>query len=370
MSKNVDVIPFTELVERVGEIARERAEIGPKLRGFVNDVYLREIGRKWDWNFLLVGSTITVNSSYTTGTLTANTGGTQVVFSTDVTLSQLYSQSQLKITGNDYIYKCTYESTTSLTIQPPISGNLNYSNAGYTLFFPCYALASDFDRFPKNGGFVNYNGGVPKTIAESPYQEWQGNYSPQPSDTPERVRIYGTNTAGNQIIELNPAPKSTKSYPYNYFIGLKPMRQTTSGLIGNVAANGTTVVGDSNTRFTEATTGFYFRIDNFGKGNDSEWYRIISIANDSTMTLQTAFGISGATSAAYTISAAPQMPVLLHPAIMYGAVLQATLDQDDPLFQSYNMKLAEVLSDGKRLYVSRVYNQDIHHLGEEYLYRR
>ena len=369
MSKNIDVIAFTELVERTGEIARERPDTQPKLRGFVNDVYLREIARKWDWNFLLVGSTITVNSSYTAGTLTANTGGTQVVFSSDVTLTALFSQSQLKITGNDYIYRCTFESSTSLTIQPPISGNLNYSNSPYTLFFPYYALASDFDRFPKNGGFVNYNGGVPSSIQESPYQEWLANFSPQTSDTPERVRIYGTNTAGNQILEINPPPKLTKSYLYNYFISLDPMRQTTAGLIGSVNAQGTSVTGDSNCRFTEATTGDYFRIDAFGKGNDSEWYRIINIVNNSTMTLQTAFGLSGATSASYTICSAPQMPVKLHPAILYGAVLQTVTDQDDPLFTAYNLKLAEVLSDGKRLYVSRVYNQDIHHLGEQYLYR-
>ena len=64
------------------------------------------------------------------------------------------------------------------------------------------------------------------------------------------------------------------------------------------------------------------------------------------------------------------MPVKLHAAILYGAVLQCVTDQDDSLYQAYNVKLAEVLSDGKRLYVSRVYNQDIHHLGEDYLYRR
>jgi len=370
MSKNIDVIPFTELVERTGEIARERADTQPKLRGSVNDVYLREIGRKWDWNFLLVGSTLTTNSSYTTGTLTANTGGTQIIFSSDVFLTPLYSQSQLKITGNDYIYKCTYESSTSLTIQPPISGNLNYTNSPYTLWFPCYPLSLDFDRFPKNGGFVNYNGGVPKTIQETPYQEWIGNYVPCPSDTPERVRIYGMNTAGNQILEVNPPPKSTKSYLYNYFQSLEPMRQTTAGVVVSILAQGTSVIGDANCKFTEATTGDYFRIDAFGKGNDSEWYRIISIQNNSTMTLQTAFGLSGATSASYTICSAPQMPVKLHPAILYGAILQTVIDQEDLMYQAYNLKLAEVLSDGKRLYVSRVYNQDIHHLGEDYLYRR
>jgi len=370
MSKNTDVIPFTELVERTSEIARERADTQPKIRGYVNDVYTREIGRKWDWNFLLVNSTITVNSSYTAGTLTANTGGTQVVFSTDVSLTQDYTGSQLKITGNDYIYNCTYQSATSLTIQPPISGSQNYSNAGYTLFFPYYALAQDFDRFPKNGGLINYIGGVQNIIAETPFQEWAPNYSPQPSDMIERMRLYGVNTAGAQMIEVNPAPKGTKSYMYNYFQSLKPMSETTAGLIGSIGAGGTSVVGNSDTLFLSANTGDYLRIDALGKGNDSSWYRIINIANNSTLTIQTAFAATGITSANYTICSAPQMPVKMHAAILYGAVLQCVTDQDDPLTQAYNMKLAEVLSDGKRLYVSRVYNQNIHHLGEDYLYRR
>jgi len=370
MSKNVDVIPFTELVERASEISRERADTQPKMRGFVNDVYLREIARKWDWNFLLVSSTITVTPSYSTGTVSANTGATSVVFSSDVTLDASYTGSQLRLTGNDYIYNCVYQSATSLTIQPPISGNLNYSNASYTLYFPFYALPQDFDRFPKNGGFANYIGGVQKVIQETPFQEWGANYSAQPSDTPQRVRIIGTNTAGNQILEINPPPRQAKSYLTNYFQTLEPMRETSAGLIGNINASGTAVTGDSNTLFTEATTGDYLRITALGKGNDSLWYRIISIQNNSTLTLQTAFAGTGITSANYVICSAPQMPVKLHSAILYGSVLQTVLDQDDPLYAAYNIKLAEVLSDGKRLYVSRVYNQDIHTLAEDWLYRR
>lgn len=369
MSKNIDAIPFTELVERTSEIARERADVQPKLRGYVNDVYLREIARKWDWNFLLVGSTITTIPAYNTGTLSANTGATTVVFSGSA-LDPSFTGSQLQITGNDVVYNCVYQSTTSLTIQPPISGNLNYSNSGFNLFFPFYPLPQDFDRFPKNGGFANWIGGNQKVIQETPFQEWGINYSSNPSDTPERIRIIGMNTAGNQILEINPPPKTAKSYLNNYFQSLDVMSETTSGLIGNITSGGTNVIGDTNCRFMEATTGDYFRIDALGKGNDSLWYRIISIQNDSALTLQTAFATTGITSANYVICSAPQIPIKLHPAILYGAVLQCTVDQTDPMFQSYNMKLAEVLSDGKRIYVSRVYNQDIHSLAEDWLYRR
>lgn len=369
MSKNIDQIPFTELVERASEIARERADTRAKIRGYVNDIYTREIGRKWDWNFLLVGSTITTRERYNTGTVTANTGATTVVFSSDVSLDQTYTNSQLSISGNDVVYNTIYQSATSLTIQPPISGNVNVQDSSYNLFFPYYSLPSNFDRFPKNGGLGNYIGGKQKVIQETPFQEWGGNYSATPTDTIERMRIIGTDTAGNQLLEVNPPPLNAKSYLNNYFQSLSPMSETTAGLIGNISSGGTSVQGDTDCRFLEATTGDYLRIDAFGKSNDSTWYRIIAINNNSSLTLQNAFATSGVTSANYVICSAPQMPVKLHAGILYGSVLQCVTDQDDPLYLAYNMKLAEVLSDSKRLYVSRVYNQEIHSIAEEYLYR-
>ena len=369
MSKNIDVIPFTELVERTSEIARERADIAPKIRGYVNDVYTREIGRKWDWNFLLVGSTITTRQRYNTGTVSANTGDTTVVFSTNVALDATYTGAQLFITGQDYVYNVVFQSATSLTIQPPLSGNVNASQASYNLFFPYYALPSDFDRFPKNGGIANYIGGVQKVIQETPFQEWGSNYSATPTDTIDRMRIIGADTAGNQLLEVNPPPLNSKSYLNNYIQSLLPMSENTSGLIRSISAGATDVVGDASTEFSTMTTGDYLRIDALGKGNDSTWYRILAINGNSGLTLQTAFANTAITSANYVICSAPQMPVKLHAGILYGSVLQAVTDQDDPVYAAYNLKLAEVLSDSKRLYVSRIYNQDIHSLGEEYLYR-
>ena len=110
-------------------------------------------------------------------------------------------------------------------------------------------------------------------------------------------------------------------------------------------------------------------MDAFGRSDNSEWYRISTITNDSTMTIATAFGLSGATSAGYTISAVPQMPTSIHPAILYGTIGQVNADQDDPMAMSYIQKYAQVLSDGKRVYKSRMYQQDISTIAEDYRYR-
>ncbi len=373
MARNISEIPYTELVERVSELARERVDARSKVRGIVNDIYTRELPRKFDWTFFMAQSTITVQGQYNTGTITTTTGSTTVTFSSDTVLTQSNNLWWIKIQGGDYVYQFTFTQTTGGTLNVPFGGTVNITNGSYTLFQPYYSLATNFDRFPKNGGLINFAGGTERIIPELAYQDWATYYTPTPTQNASYCRLYGVDTAGNTLLELTPPPQTALSYRYDYFIKPKVMLENTSGLIGNVSNNGTNVIGDTNCQFTQATTGDYLRIDALGKVSDSSWYRIIAIANDSNLTLQTAFSNTGAaavTSANYTISAAPQIPYKMHPAILYGSILQLTLDQNDPMVQSYNTKLAEVLSDGKRLYVSRIYSQDIHHLGEEWMYRR
>lgn len=373
MAKNISEIPFTEICERTQELGRERVDNMSKIRGIVNDFYVREFPRKFDWNFFMAQSTITTKAQYTTGSLSANTGSTAVTFSSDAALTIDNTFWQLKVSGNDYVYQFTYGSSTSGTLNIPLSGTVNALNSSYNLFQPYYSLASNFDRFPKNGGLILYQGGNEQIIPELAYQDWPIYYTPSPTTLAAYCRLYGTDTAGNTLLEINPPPADPISYRYDYFIKPSVMYQLTSGLIGSVGNGASQVIGDTNTQFTRANTGDYFRVDALGTSADSEWYRIIAIANDSTLTLQTAFkntGNAAVTSANYTICPAPSMPYKMHPAILYGSILQLAVDQNDPMVQAYNTKFAEVLSDGKRLYVSRIYNQQIHSMAEQYLYRR
>jgi len=369
MAKNISDIPFTEIVERAIELGRVREEVRGKVRGIVNDIYVRDIPQKEDWSFLISRSTITANAEYSTGNATATTGGTTVTFDSTATMESSFTGRRIKISGNDYVYDVTFQHTTALTISPPLSGTENVSGVSYSLFRSTYPLASDFDRFPKNGGLHKFSGGSKSVIPEKGYDYYTANFSSTPTDNPEFCIMFGTDTANNRLVEVVPPLKSAISLEYDYIHKLNPLRETTAGFIGSVSASGTAVTGDSNTLFTEARTGDYFRINAFGQGANSEWYRIISITNRSTMTLATAFGLSGATSAGYTICSAPQIPTAIQPALLYGTIAQVGADQNDPMAIVYNTKYAQVLSDGKRVYKSRLYQQDIATIAEDFRYR-
>lgn len=371
MAKNIVEIPITEIVERVKLLGRSGNNTNQKIRGLVQDIYLREIPSKFDWNFLLVSSGLTTIEKYATGTVSVNTGSNTVVFSSDAVITAGMVGRKFNVTGDGGLYEITsMSSTTSGLISPSYQSTQNATSQSYIIFQPNYALAKDFDRFPKPGGIYRQIGGEKKVLEEVQYRPYLDTFRNTPS-TPESCRLVGNDTTGNQLVELVPPPSIAENWGYDYFKQLRPLSETTSGTISSISASATSVTGNSTTRFTEATTGDWFRIDALGTGQDSQWYRIIAIAHDSALTLATAFANTAITSLAnYTISRAPEMPVRLHIALLYGGLRGLELDQTDENFAFYHTQYAQVMSDSKKIYVSRPYNQEITGIHEDFLYRR
>lgn len=369
MSKNISELPYTEIVERAIELGRIREEVRGKVRGLVNDLYVRDIPQKEDWSFLFARSSLTTIVSFNSGNATIQPGSSIVTFSSDVTTTSSMTGRKIKFSGNDYVYDVVSMSgNTGLVIGPSFGGQDVLSSVSYDIFQTTYPLSLDFDRFPKNGGLHRFSGGGKQVIPEKGYDYYLSNFSSVPNDTQTFCIIFGADTAGNRQVELQPPPKSQTSIEYDYVKRLNPLRETTAGS-ATVSAQGTTVTGHENSLFTEARTGDYFRINAFGKSANSEWFKIIAIPNNTTLTLALAFGLSGATSAGYTISSVPQFPSAIQPALLYGAIAQIDADQDDPMATIYFQKYAQVLSDGKRVYKSRLYQQDIATIAEDYRYR-
>ena len=369
MSKNLTEMPFTELVERAVQIARLEQN-DARVRGAVNDVYVREIPRKEDWSFLIVSSALTCTDEFTTGTASADTQGSIFTLSSDAAIDGTFTGRKIKFSTNPNVYAITSaNSTTGGTLTPPVSGTSNIRTVAYSIFKDTYSLPSDFDRFPKNGGLLLYEGGRMTPIPESALQNYYSDYTPSPTK-PAKCRLVQVGTDSIQQVELTPPPNDPYVLGYEYLRKLVPLRETTAGFAA-IAAGGTAVSGSGGTtRFTEATSGWYFRIDAFGTGEDSEWYRVASVVHNSSLTLATAFGLSGATSAGYTLCAAPQMPAKVHAAILYGAVVNLMADQNDPTAQMYQGKFGEVITEARRSYKTRVYSQPIETVFEDIEYRR
>ena len=341
------------------------------MRGAVNDVYVREIPRKEDWSFLIASSAITCVAEYKVGNAVAiNTQATTFTLSSDTAIDGTFVGRKIKFASNNNVYEiATVIGTTGGTISPPLSGSVNLQSVGYSIFAPIYALPADFDRFPKNGGLLQYVGGAITTIPEVAVQEYYRDYTPSPG-TPAKCRLLRTGTALHEQVELTPPPRNADVLGYEYLQELVPLRETTAGVV-TIYAGSTVVVGSAGgSRFTEAGTGWYLRIDAFGTGEDSEWYRIVAIAHNSSMTLATAFGLSGAVSAGYTLSAVPRMPVKVQPAILYGAVVNLMADQNDPTAKLYQDKFTEVITESRKLYRTRIYSQTIDTVMEDWDYRR
>lgn len=368
MAKNIAEIPYTEIVERTMALGRVPDNTISKVRGIVQDVYVREVQTKYDWNYLIAESSITTTAQYNAGNITINTGATAATFSSDSVLDASFTGRRIKIFGNDAVYGVSFSNTTAATLAPSFQGIANVSAASYAIYQPFYALATDFDRFLTDGGIDKWQAGKREAIKETSYPEFALKRSATPS-TPEVLRFIGMDTAGNSVIELAPPPRDSRNYAYSYIRKLSPLMDTTAGTV-TISAKAQTVTGDTSCRFTEATTGDWLRIDSFGKGQDSSWYRIIAIAHDSSLTLQSLFANSGVTNASYTIARAPEMPARMQPAVLYGTLRNILLDQSDENALYYNIKMAEVLSDGKRIYVNRPFSQDIHSIAEDYNYRR
>lgn len=375
MSKTTVETPYTELVERTMSLGRVNANAIEKVRGIIQDIYIRDIPTKWDWNFLFVSSSIVTIGEYRTGNASVNTGNRIVTFSTDTVLIDSMNGRKIKFSGNEVVYDVTsFAGVNSLQILPEFQGATNLSNGSFTIFQPTYALASDFDRFPKDGGIYKWSGGAKEILQEEPYQEYAENFSSNPS-VPDKVRIIGLDTAGNTLVEFRPAPKDSRVYSYDYITRLQPMQETSTNLVQGISARGTAVSLIGTTQFAEITTDTktinYFRVDALGKGQDSQWYPIISYTGNSSLTLRTAFANTAvASSANYTISQIPRMPAMLHPAILYGSLAHIMADQNDPNAELYLQRYVQVINDAKRIYVSRTYSQDIHGIQEDWEYRR
>ena len=370
MSKTIRELPATELIERAQTTAR-LASTNDEARawGALNDVYLQELPAQADWTFLLASSAIVAIPKYTTGTVSVNTGATAATFSAAASLPANLDQGRIRFNDNANVYAFTRTGATGGTISPTLSGDVNVSAGAYTLYMPTYALAADFDRFPKNGGLQVWQGAKPTAVPEVPLQEYYADFTASPS-VPQKCRLIAPDTAGVLRVELGPPPDKAYLFPYDYFYTPPPLRESTGG-VATVTAGATGATFQSTPRLGVVTSGWYFRLDANGTGADSEWYRIQAVSEaQSSVTFLNTFAGSAANSANYTLCMVPQLPLVLQGALLHGVTKRLLADQSDETFIYVDSLQTAAINDAKRLYRTRVYSQEVDTILTEFNYRR
>jgi hypothetical protein len=275
---------------------------------------------------------------------------------------------KLKFSTADFIYNFSYASSSDGTISPGLVGNQNISGGAFTIYQNLYNLPLNFDRFPKNGGLHTYQGGKPKNIPEKGYDYYIDQYQTTPNDNTEFCRVANYSPVGIRQLEVIPPPLTQGSWEADYLRQVSPLRETSQGTV-TISGSDTEVTGIG-TNFTCMDTGCFLRVDVNGTSGDSEWYRVSGISSTTSLTLQTAFANSGVSGVKYVLATAPEMPESMHLGVLYGAVTQIAADQNDPLTPAYRQKYADVLSDNKKIYRTRMIRSDVPMISEEYHYRR
>jgi hypothetical protein len=295
--------------------------------------------------------------TYTTGTVSASVGGTTVTGSGTTFTSAMTAEAGYKITigGNRDIYTFEYVSATSGTISPALSGPNAASGATFKIFKDEYDLASDFDRFLKNGSiYVNADGRNRDVIKEVPRDMFREDFVNAATDPIRRAMLTRINSVtGNRMVRLNPYPKVAYNYPYEYFPKITSMADYTTGTIG--VTNASTAVTGTDTLFsTNVAAGEYLRVDGTGIADSSIWYKIASVTNDTALVLESAYAGETESSLEYTVSQAPtSFPSEFHEFILYDALMIETGEQGDPNSAAFTIRREGILATLKLNYKSR-----------------
>ena len=328
-------LPFSECVERVqNELVRDGATstgVEAKYKGRINDLYMFDIPSVIDWRHLRKSATITTVDDYSTGYISAASSITLTGSSTSWT-SANSNNMRIKISGYDELYRCTYASGTSQTIDRTWIGTAITSNTTYSMFQDRYALASDFDRMILDPDKCVYYWQAGNKI----YLKYRSPdvFEEKQTITPTYPAYYTVKWILNApYLYIDPPDYDDRTLEYLYIPSLKRLSEYTTGTITTLANAGTAVTGSSTDfdGFVTDTTNYdyYFRIDSDGTGARSVWYKVSTAASDTSLTLSDAYGGTAivAGTSTYTISMVSKLPAGLDLALVYGAAINSAIDQ-------------------------------------------
>jgi hypothetical protein len=341
------------------ELVREAASNQEdKFKGFINQVYQNELPSLLPEKFIQKEAFITLFSEYSTGTVTVGSATSGVQGATTVWTSA-HNNFLLQVDGYNRIQRMTFSADTLLAFQNSLSWvEASGTGLGYSLFQDRYQLASDFAYMVEDdpedpcvvSRFVN---GAQLFLDPLENDDFDRNFNGVIGDLWAYTVRWVSETPYMQVLS---APSAGDILGYKYIPQLTTMAEYTTGTV--TFTTGTAVVGAGMAWTANVDTSantYYIRNDADGTGSSSKWYRILSVANATALTLQAAFGGTSGTGITYTISEISKWPARFDDAILYKAALIA--DPDNVQIKKWSSLYEEAVNldrivDGKRAKIS------------------
>lgn len=363
MPNTIYTKPFTQIVEDVMLEMREAnfadSKIEKKYQRRVNDVYQRTIPAEYEfWDFLKKRGSITLEETFSSGTVTVTENSATVTHSTSSLTASAYIGYWFTIPSTNEVYEITANTTSTFTISPAYVGDSG-SGLSFRVFKTVYTLPSDYEYMTTEPGFWFDVSTGRQYLDWDDDRDWARNYTTQTSQVPYSIREYTEkSTGGLYQVEISPPVTATRLLRFEYFRALPEMREFTTGTATTTANNTSVTLSADYSAYVSA--GQYFRTD-----TDGTWKRINSVSG-ATLTLATGYPTAGS-AVAYTISDAPEVPQDLQMAIFYGACVLTAAEQGETQInvtfhaQMYKQMIANAITkQNKKRYGRKVLRMSAH----------
>ena len=319
------VKPFSQIVDDVMLEMRDNStetSVRNKYKRRVNDVYVRDVPSRFEWDWLHKTGQITLQASYDTGTVSVVQGSASVVGTGTVWTSAM-SGMKFTVPSDNEIYTFTYTGATTGTLDKVYLGSTNTA-ADYLIFQDTYTLASDYNK-PTNepGFFYDYSQGRPKLKWKE--DEWfMKHYTTVTAEFPLNWREFPDKTStGLYQVQIMPPVDTARLVSYEYIRAQAEMQE----VLGTAAAGCTaTKILTSTNLYGLISVGQYLRVD-----VNAQWVKVLAIDPDTTIlngiTVDTLI-IPATLGQTITICDVPGMPFQLQEALFYGACYLTATEQE------------------------------------------
>lgn len=333
--------PFMELVECAqNELIRESASgEEPKYKGLINSIYSNDLPKILPELYIKKEAYITTVAAYSAGSVTVGSGTSNIIGVSTSWTSGNSNNRLIDISGADTIFRVTFAASTDLSYQDGLTWTAS-SGTGktYTLFTDRYALPSDFSHMVSDSveePHIVYRFLDGNKVYLDPLSEEEFNRDDAlTTGTPWGYQVRWIKE--NPYLYLTLAADSQQAIGYSYIPQLTTLTEYIAGTV--TFTTGTAVIASGSLWSTSITTGtntYYIRNDADGTGSSSKWGKISTVANDTALTLASAWGsfTSGA-GQTYTISEISKWPSRFDDAMLYRCALIA--DPDNVQNQKWN----------------------------------